>query len=111
MSLLPAVRQVVGSLVLAALAAAVAGGVWSAATGEGFRVRFALSLMVVAGLLALAGGTLVPRMATAELHAFLGRGPGNEEPGDQGEALTPLGVFLFVALPLFAAGLVAYGSG
>ncbi|MGY1834654.1 hypothetical protein ACI79P_06055 [Blastococcus sp. SYSU DS0510] len=111
MSLLPAVRQVVVSLLLGAVAAAVAGGVWSSVTGEGFRSRFAFSLMLVAALLSLAGGTVLPRMADAELRAFLGHGPVTAEPGDQGGALTALGVFLFVAVPLFAAGLLAYGSG
>ncbi|MGY2002849.1 hypothetical protein [Blastococcus sp. SYSU DS1024] len=105
-----ALRQVVVMLAAAGLAAAVAGGVWAAVGDEGFRSRFALSLMVVAGLLALVGGTLAPRLATAEARALLGQGPGQEEPGE-GEPLTALGVFLFVALPLFAAGLVTYGSG
>ena len=55
-------------------------------------------------------GCLAPRLATAEARAFLGQGPGREESGGD-EPLTALGVFLFVALPLFAAGLITYGSG
>ncbi|MGY2077368.1 hypothetical protein [Blastococcus sp. SYSU DS0828] len=105
-----ALRRVVVMLAAAGLAAAVAGWVWAVVADEGFRSRFALSLMVVAGLLALVGGTLAPRLATAEARAFLGQGPGQEESGGD-EPLTALGVFLFVALPLFAVGLITYGSG
>ena len=36
--------------------------------------------------------------------------PDRDEPGT-GESLTGVGVFLFVSLPLFAAGLLVYGSG
>ena len=97
-------------LAVSATAAAAAAGVWVAVGDAAYRSRFAICLLVVAGLLSLTGGTLVSRSATMEMRALTGEGPGMDEPGE-GEALTALGVFLFVALPLFAAGAVLHGNG
>ncbi|TFV53691.1 hypothetical protein [Blastococcus sp. TF02A-35] len=110
MHIVQGLRQAAVMIAVGALLAAAAAGVWAAASGDAFRSRFGLSMLVVAGLLALGGGTLLSRGAMMETRAFLGDGPGMDEPGED-EALTSIGVFLFVSLPLFAAGAVVYGSG
>jgi hypothetical protein len=103
-------RQALVMLGIAVAVALAAAGVWAAASDDGFRVPFAFALMAIGGLLCLTGGTVVARAESNEVFAFLGRGPDREVTGE-GEALAPLGVFLFVSLPLLAAGLVLFGSG
>ena len=90
--------------------ALVAGGVWFALQGGGFRVKVALALLIVAAVIGVTGGTVLSRASTDRERAFLGMGPDREEP-DTGEGLTGVGVFLFVSLPLFVIGGVLYGSG
>ena len=97
-------------LALAALLAAGATGVWTAVAGGAFLGRFGLGLMVAAGLIALAGGTLLSRSSTLDVRAFLGAGPEMDPPAE-GEGLTSVGVFLFVCVPLFALGAVVHGGG
>jgi hypothetical protein len=82
--------------------------VWVGLGETGFRRAAAISMMAVAGVLALGGGTALSRASTNDARAFLGRGPAREEP-DSGEGLTAIGVFLFVSLPLLVAGLVLFG--
>ena len=82
---------------------------WRCRAG-GFRTKLAIAAMVVAALAGLTGGTTFTRAADNDARAFLGWGPDREEPGS-GSALTALGVFLFVSLPLFIGGLVLFGSG
>jgi hypothetical protein len=103
-------RQALVMLVIAVGLALAGAGVWAAVDGDGFRVPFAFALMAIGGLLCLTGGTVVARAESNEVFAFLGRGPDREVTGE-GEALAPVGVFLFVCLPLLAAGLALYGSG
>jgi high-affinity Fe2+/Pb2+ permease len=101
------------ALVMLAVAAAVSLGVaavWAGISGEELRRTFSITLMVVAGLLALTGGTALSRASTNDVRAFLGRGPDNEEP-DSGEGLTGIGVFLLVSVPLLVAGLLLHGGG
>jgi hypothetical protein len=93
-----------------AVVAVVAGGVWFALQGGGFRVKVAIVLIVVAGVLSVTGGTVLSRAGTSDVRAFLGQGPDREEP-DTGEGLTGVGIFLFVSLPLFLAGGLLFGSG
>ena len=90
--------------------AAVAGGVWAVVDDGGFRVPFAVALMVIGGVLSLGGSSVFSRAETNDVRAFLGMGPDRDEPWT-GESLTAVGVFLFVSLPLFVAGLVLFGSG
>jgi hypothetical protein len=97
-------------LVVAALVALAAASLWSAVRGSGFRVPFAVGLMAIGGVLRLGGSSVFSRAETNDVRAFLGQGPDRYEPGT-GESLTGVGVFLFVSLPLFAAGLLLYGSG
>ena len=103
-------RQAAVWLVCTTLLALAAGGIWSATTGDGFRVAFAVSLMVIGALIALTGGNAISRAGSMDTFAFLGMGPENADP-DSGEGLTGVGVFLFVSLPLFAAGSLLYGTG
>ena len=107
------VRGLRQALVMLAVSVGVAlagAGVWATVEDTGFRVPFAVALMVIGGLLCLIGGTVVARVESNEVFAFLGRGPDREATGE-GDALTPVGVFLFVSLPLLVAGLVLFGSG
>jgi hypothetical protein len=94
---------------LTALAVAVAS-IWWALQDGGFRVKLAIALLVIAGLLAITGGNMLNRTGTAETRVLLGTGPDHEDP-TIGGALTNMGLFLFVALPLFAVGGLLYGTG
>ena len=97
-------------LLACAAGAAVAGGLWALTQDSGFRVPFAVALMVVGGVLSLTGGTLFSRADSSDVRAFLGMGLDNSEV-DSGEGLTGVGVFLFVSLPLFVVGLLLFGTG
>jgi hypothetical protein len=44
------------------------------------------------------------------MRVLMGSGPDHENPSTGG-ALTGVGIFLFVSLPLFVAGGLLYGSG
>ena len=98
--------MVVGGIVVAA----AVGGLWSWLGDSGYRRCAAISLMVIAGVLAVSGGTALSRASTNEVRAFLGWGPDTEEP-DSGDGLTAMGVFLLVSIPLLVIGLVLFGSG
>ena len=97
-------------LVIAGGLALAVAGVWAATNDDGFRVPFAFALMAMGGLLCLSGGTVITRGESNDVLAFLGRGPDREVTGES-DNLAPVGVFLFVSLPLLATGLVLYGSG
>jgi hypothetical protein len=103
-------RQALFMLAGGVAVALVVAGVWTAVQGSGLRVPFAVALMVIGGVLSLGGSSVFSRAETNDVRAFLGQGPDRDEPGT-GESLTGVGVFLFVSLPLFAAGLLLYGSG
>ncbi|MBM7804943.1 hypothetical protein JOD57_000780 [Geodermatophilus bullaregiensis] len=101
-------RQALVLLAGGAVVAVAAAGVWTAVADGGFRSKLGLSLVAVGGLLALLGGSVVSRAGTSDVRAFLGLGPEADQP-DLVPALGPLGVFLFVALPLAVVGLVLAG--
>ena len=110
MNVVRGLRQASVMVAGSAVVAAVAGGLWAVLRDAGFRVPFAVALMLIGAALSLTGGTLFNRAETSEVRAFLGLGPDHEEL-DTGEGLTSLGIFLFVSLPLVVAGLLLYGTG
>lgn len=89
-------------LVLGALLAAAVAGLWWLADGEYLR-RYGLVLLLLGGLIAVTGGTELSREVTNDARALLGAGPDRDAPGS-GRHLTPVGVFLFVSVPLFVVG-------
>ncbi len=95
-------------LAVGAALACAAAGVWVAVADGGFGARLGITLIVVAGLIGLLGGTVVTRAETSDSRAFLGMGPEREQP-EPSDALGPVGVFLFVAVPLAVVGLVLAG--
>ena len=95
-------------VLVGAAAALAAAGVWTAIAGGAYLQRAGLSLLLAAALLALVGGTLVARAGTSDTRAFLGMGPEHAQ-AEPGGSLGPMGVVLFVCLPLAAAGLVLVG--
>jgi hypothetical protein len=97
----------IGGCVLAALAAA---GIWWVVQDGGFRVKLAIALLIAAAAMALTGNNVLNRSGTAEMRVLMGSGPDHEDPPTIG-ALTGVGIFLFVSLPLFLAGGLLYGSG
>ena len=80
--------------------------VWAA----DLRAIFGISMMVIAALLAATGGNALSRANGADGRALMGLAPENDDPSS-GSALAPVGVFLFVCLPLFVIGGFAYGTG
>ncbi|MGR7028144.1 hypothetical protein [Geodermatophilus sp. URMC 62] len=101
-------RQALVLLVGSTVVAVAAAGVWSAVADGGFQQKLSLSLFVVAGLHALLGGNMLARAESSDVRAFLGMGPEADQP-DLTPALGPVGVFLFVSVPLAVAGLVLAG--
>ena len=93
-----------------ALVAVAAATLWWALQDGGFRVKVAIALLVVAGLIALTGSNALNRSGTADMRVLLGAGPDHEDP-TTGAALTGVGIFLFVSLPLFVVGGLLSGSG
>jgi hypothetical protein len=110
MQVAPGLRQALAMLLTSAVVAVAAAAVWLLLQGGGFRVKVAVAALVIAGLLSVSGSTVLSRPVTNDARAFLGWGPDREEPVS-GDALTGLGVFLFVSLPLAVAGLVLLGAG
>jgi hypothetical protein len=103
-------RQALLLLCVCLLVASAAAGIWWAVQDGAFRVKLGIVLLVVAGLMALTGNNALNRSGTAEIRALMGSGPDHEDPSTGG-ALTGVGIFLFVSLPLFVLGGVLYGSG
>ena len=66
--------------------------------------------MVAGALLSLTGGLGTGRLESADARAFLGYGPERDEPSPGG-ALTGVGIFLLVALPLLVVGGFVHGRG
>ena len=101
-------RQAALLILAGAALGVIAGAVWAAVSDTGFARATGISLIVVAGILGLTGGTALSRATTTETRAFMGRGPEQGDPGS-GEGLTAVGVFLFVSVPLLVVGLVLRG--
>jgi hypothetical protein len=92
------------------LVALAAAGIWWAVQDGGFRVKLGVVLLVIATVMALTGSNALNRTGTAEMRVLMGSGPDHEDPPTNG-ALTGVGIFLFVSLPLFVAGGLLYGTG
>lgn len=90
--------------------AVAAAAVWFVVWDGEFRPAVGIVLMVIAALMAFTGGNVLSRATGAEGRAMMGLAPENED-GYTGSALGPLGVFLFVAVPLFVIGGLLYGTG
>ena len=97
-------------LLAGAAVAAAGGGLWALIQDSGFRVPFAVGLMVIGGTLSLTAGTAFSRADSSDARAFLGMGLDNSEV-DTGASLTGVGIFLFVSLPLVLVGLLLFGTG
>jgi hypothetical protein len=93
---------ILGGAVVLGLAAAA---VWVGVAGGAFANRLGISLLVLAGLLALTGSSLIARLSTNEARAFLGKGPERDQT-DLVSGLGPVGGFVFVTVPLAVVGLV-----
>jgi hypothetical protein len=104
-------RQAALLLLLAAVVALIGAGAWTVVRDEGFRVPFAVALMLIGALIGVTSGTELSREGTNDARAFLGLGGPHREELPTGEGLTGVGIFLFVAVPLLVAGLVLYGTG
>jgi len=98
--------MIVASAAVAFAVAVLAMVVWA---GD-LRAVFGISLMVIAALLAATGGNALSRANGADGRALMGLAPENDDPSS-GSALAPVGVFLFVCVPLFVIGGIAYGTG
>ena len=103
-------RQAFVLLSVATVVSLAAAGLWWLLQDGGFRVKVAVALMIVGALVALTGSNALNRSGTADMRVLMGSGPDHEEPATRG-ALTGVGIFLFVSLPLVVAGGLLYGSG
>jgi len=98
--------MIAGAAAVAFAVAVLAMVVWR---GD-LRAIFGITLMVIAALLAATGGNALSRAVGADGRAMMGMAPENEGPSS-GAALAPVGVFLFVCVPLFVVGGLLYGTG
>ena len=73
-------RQALIMIVGAVLLALVVAGIWTVWQGGDFRRTLSLTLLVLAGLLAVTGSNVLARGETNDINAFLGRGPDREDP-------------------------------
>ena len=101
-----AVTWIAGAAAVAFAVAVLAMVVWDA----DLRAIFGITLMVIAALLAVTGGNAFSRAAGADGRALAGLAPENDAPWS-GDALAPVGVFLFICVPLFVIGGLTYGVG
>ena len=98
-------------MVLASGAVALAAAtLWLVVWDGEFRPAFGITLMVIAALLAVTGSNILSRSGSAGERAMMGLPPESEDPSS-GSALAPVGVFLFVSVPLFVVGGLLYGTG
>lgn len=93
------------------LVGAVVAGLWVLATDGGFRSAYGVVLVVLAFVVGTAGGTTLSRAAADQERAFFGLGPERDVAGGGGAGLAPLGVALFVGVPLFLLGLTLVDTG
>jgi hypothetical protein len=98
--------MIAGSAAVAFAVAVLGLVVWD---GD-LRAVFGITLMIIAALLAMTGGNALSRAVGADGRAMMGLAPENEAPYS-GAALAPVGVFLFVCVPLFVIGGLLYGTG
>jgi hypothetical protein len=103
-------RQALLLLVGCGVVALAAGWLWGVLQDGGFRAKVGMAMLIIAACMALTGGNVLTRSGTAETNALLGTAPEHED-APTGGVLTGVGIFVFVALPLFVAGGVLYGSG
>jgi len=101
-----AVTWIAGGAAVAFAVAVLAMVVWDA----DLRAVFGIALMVIAALLAVTGGNAFSRAAGADGRALAGLAPENDGPWS-GDALAPVGVFLFISVPMFVIGGLVYGVG
>jgi hypothetical protein len=110
MYVLRGLRQALILVVVCSSAALAVGWLWWVLQDGGFRAKVGMAMLIIAACMALSGGNVLTRSGTAETNALLGAAPEHEDAPTSG-VLTGVGIFLFVALPLFVAGGVLYGSG
>jgi hypothetical protein len=103
-------RQALVLLAGCGLAALAVGWLWWVLQDGGLRAKVGMAMLIIAACMALTGGNVLTRSGTADTNALLGTGPEHEDAPTSG-VLTGVGIFLFVAVPLFLAGGVLYGSG
>jgi hypothetical protein len=114
MDVLRGLRQALVLIVCLAALALVISGIWMAVAGGALRVKVGIILLVTAALLSLTGNAVFTRTGTAEIDAIQGtaaQGTAADRDQPTGGVLTGVGIFVFVALPLFVAGGVLYGTG
>ena len=97
-------------LLVCGAVAVAASALWVVVWDGDFRSAVGTTLMVIAALMALTGSNVLSRATGAEGRAMMGLAPEDEDP-ESGSALGALGVFLFVAVPLFVIGGLLYGTG
>jgi hypothetical protein len=100
------VREAIGYISVCAGLGAVAALVWLVTFGGQFVPHLGVCLIAAGGLVSVTGGQLATRYHMADVNAWVGidsRSTSEEIPYG---ALTSVGVFLFVSIPLIAVGLV-----
>lgn len=105
MAIVRGLREAIVYIAVCVGIAAVVASVGLVTSGGHFLHTFGISLVVLGGLLSVTGGQIATRLHMADVNAWVdidSRSPAEEIPYG---ALTGIGVFLFVSIPLIAAGL------
>lgn len=93
-------------LMIGAVIGCVGAVVWSSLAGGPFAQKLGNILVVSGMLMTMAPSGAFTRMATADMYAWLGRGPDKPYEEDGGPGLTRLGVMLFTSIPLIVIGVL-----
>lgn len=105
MTVIRGLREALVLFVIAVVVIAVAVGIWVGVSGGNFTHRLGVAFMVVGALLGMTGDLTLSRIETMPARSVFGLAPEREGAGG-GRVLTGVGIFLFVAVPLIAVGVL-----
>ncbi|SCG67874.1 hypothetical protein [Micromonospora inositola] len=105
MTVLKGLREALVLFAIAVVLIAAGVGVWVAVSGGEFTHRLGVGFLVVGALLGMTGDLTLSRIETMPARSVFGLAPEREGAGG-GRVLTGVGIFLFVAVPLIAVGIL-----
>jgi hypothetical protein len=108
MTVIRGLREALVLFVIAVVLIAASVGVWVAVSGGDFTHRLGVACLVVGALLGMTGDLTLSRIETMPARSVFGLAPEREGAGG-GRVLTGVGIFLFVAVPLIAVGILLVG--
>ncbi|WP_030437303.1 hypothetical protein [Actinoplanes subtropicus] len=105
MTIFKGLREAIVYIAVCAGLAAAFALAWLAALGGQFSHHFGACLIVLGSLVSVTGGQIPTKLHMADVNAWVGIDSNSPTEGIPYGALTSVGVFLFVTIPLVAVGL------